>query len=177
MFTIKHKLFVDYEKEEKWLNEMCQKGLALRHYTFLKYHFENCEPGQYIYRLQLLEHDPTHAESKEYLDFVQDLDVEVVDTYIRWVYFRKLASEGPFEIHSDIASKIKHHKAIMSFTGIIALSNFTIALSNLSIGMITKFNLYFVGINGFFAVLLGYLSYKQYRHIQKLKAEQIIIDS
>jgi hypothetical protein len=36
------KIFWDYEKEEKWLNEMVAKGFAMSSYTFCVYTFEKC---------------------------------------------------------------------------------------------------------------------------------------
>ena len=56
------KLFMDYEKEEKWLNDMSAKGLQLVHYSFPRYTFEEGEPGEYTYRIQLLENIPSHLE-------------------------------------------------------------------------------------------------------------------
>ena len=46
----------EYEKEEKWLNEMASKGLALVDYSIFRYSFEPCEPGEYSFKIQLLEH-------------------------------------------------------------------------------------------------------------------------
>ncbi len=44
-----HKLFFiwDFDKEEKWLNQMAAKGLALVSVGFCKYEFEDCIPGEY----------------------------------------------------------------------------------------------------------------------------------
>jgi hypothetical protein len=38
--------------------------------------------------------------------------VEHVDTYFRWVYFRKKATDGDFKIYSDFTSRIKHYQRI-----------------------------------------------------------------
>ena len=38
------KLFMDYEKEEKWLNSLSAKGLQLVHYSFPRYVFDEGEP-------------------------------------------------------------------------------------------------------------------------------------
>lgn len=172
MLTIK-KLFLDYAKEEKWINDMVQKGYAFKNYTFPKYTFEDCKPGEYIYRLQMLEKKLSHPESVDYLEFTKDMNVEIVGTYVRWVYFRKKAADGPFEIFSDVASKIKYHKTLMTTFGIISLSNILIAMSNLLIGLFTKFNLFFVGINGSVAILLGILVLHQYKIITELRSRSI----
>ena len=57
----------EYEKEEKWLNEMAAKGLALVDYSIFRYSFEPCEPGEYTFKIQLLEHNPNHPESEQYI--------------------------------------------------------------------------------------------------------------
>jgi len=60
MTTKVWKAFLDYEKEEKWLNEMVAKGFAMTAYSWCHYTFENCVPGEYIYRIELLEHSVNH---------------------------------------------------------------------------------------------------------------------
>ncbi len=158
------KLYADYEKEEKWLNEMVSKGYALRKYNFITYHFERCNPGDYTYRIQFLDQVPSHLESKEYIEFVKELGVEYVDSYFRWVYFRKKTELGPFEIHSDRESRIKHYKSIMSLQGVIALMNVSLSFSNVSFGF----------INLSLALLLGFYCYKNYRKIKQLKSQSIL---
>ena len=41
----------DFEKEERWLNDMAESGWALVSVGFCRYSFERCEPGEYIVRL------------------------------------------------------------------------------------------------------------------------------
>lgn len=111
-----HKLFWawEHEKEEKWLDAMSAKGLQLTGIGFCKYTFEEGNKGEYTYRLELLENSPTHAESIAYIRFLEETGVEYVGSIFRWAYFRKKAAEGDFEIYSDIDSKIKHHKRIIT---------------------------------------------------------------
>lgn len=42
----------DFEKEERWLNEMAQEGWVLDNTGFSFYTFVRCEPGEYIIRLE-----------------------------------------------------------------------------------------------------------------------------
>ena len=37
----------DFEKEERWLNEMAQEGWVLDNTGFSFYTFVRCEPGEY----------------------------------------------------------------------------------------------------------------------------------
>ncbi|MCL2342954.1 MAG: DUF2812 domain-containing protein [Firmicutes bacterium] len=113
MITRQWKFFADYEKEEKWLNEKVAKGFAMMHYNFCHYTFEDCVPGEYIYRIELLKNRVTHPDSVKYIHFMEDSGAEQVASYLNWVYFRKKAADGPFEIFSDIESRIAHYQRIV----------------------------------------------------------------
>lgn len=136
------KAFFDYEKEEKWLNEMSAKGLALTDYSWCRYVFEDAPANEYIYRIELLENLATHPESKAYIRFLEESGIECVSYYSRWIYLRKKASEGSFDIYSDIESKIRFYKRISAFWNTLMLSELIIGLSNIIIG-ITDSNMQF----------------------------------
>ena len=112
MKRVKWKLYMDYEKEEAWLNSMSEKGFAFTDYFLFRYVFEDSEPGEYIYRIELLDNTPGHPESRKYLNFMEENGVEHISSWIRWVYFRKKAADGPFDIYSDIDSKVAHYRRI-----------------------------------------------------------------
>jgi len=112
MKTIIRKLFMNYEKEEAWLNQMAAKGLAFENYTPTRYVFEDSQPGEYIYRIELLDKLPSRPESQKYLHFMEENGVEFIASYLRWVYFRKKAADGAFDIYSDIDSKLKHYRRV-----------------------------------------------------------------
>ncbi|MBP1574433.1 MAG: DUF2812 domain-containing protein [Oscillospiraceae bacterium] len=120
----------EYEKEEKWLNEMAAKGLALVDYSFCRYSFEPCEPGEYSFKIQLLEHNPNHPESEQYIRFMEETGAEQVASYLNWVYFRKKTSEGPFEIFSDIESKMNHLILVKKLLLPIGILNISVAFMN-----------------------------------------------
>jgi len=117
-----------YEKEEKWLNEMAAKGMMLTDVGFCRYVFEEGTPGEYIYRLELLNHLPSHAESVAYIKFFEETGVEYVSTILRWVYFRKKTEDGPFEIYSDINSRISHYKRVTSIANIASVLLFLLSI-------------------------------------------------
>ncbi len=48
-----NKIFADYEKEEKWLNNISQNGYSFRGNKPLRYAFIGDEPGKYIYLVTL----------------------------------------------------------------------------------------------------------------------------
>lgn len=135
MKHIIRKPYWNYEKEERWLNEMAAKGLALTNYSWCKYVFENTPKGEYIYRIVLLDNTITHPESQKYIEFIEETGAEFVSSYMRWVYFRKKATDGAFDIYSDIDSKIKHYKKINVLWNTLVGIEFSVAAVNLSIGL------------------------------------------
>ena len=112
----------NYDKEEKWLNEMASQGLLLTSVGHGKYEFEACEPGEYIVRMEYLKKIPIKSKNHEYISFVEETGAERINSSgARWAYFKKRSSEGNFEIFSDYSSRIKHIERIQS-----GLSSFTI---------------------------------------------------
>jgi len=108
------KWFIDYEKEEAWLNEMSAKGFAFTNYFFGRYVFAESTPGEYVYRMELLKNRLSHPDSRQYLGFMAETGAECVSSWYRWAYFRKKAETGTFEIYSDADSKIAHYRRISS---------------------------------------------------------------
>ena len=165
----------DFEKEEKWLNEMSAKGLALVGYSICTYSFEECEPGEYTHKIQLLEHRPSHPESEMYIRFMEETGAEQVASYLNWVYFRKKTAEGPFELFSDIESKMNHliliKKVFLPF-----------AYLNLFVGLYNFINLFinapafswvpFINIGCFGLLMFG--AHKIQKKINALKKERSI---
>jgi hypothetical protein len=108
-----HRLYWDYEKEERWLNEMASQGWHFVRYRLSGYHFEQGEPGEWIYRIELLPAEPRSAASQEYLALLLDTGAEAVTTHARWVYLRRPAALGPFELFSDLESRIGHYRRVL----------------------------------------------------------------
>lgn len=138
----------DFDKEEQWLNEMAAKGLALRGTGFCRYEFEECVPGEYQVRLELLENHLSHAESRRYIRFIEETGAEMVGSWFRWVYFRKKTADGPFDLYSDNESRIKHLKRILAL--VLPLS-----IANLCTGVNNAIN---AAVSGFDVLRLGYIN-------------------
>ena len=109
---IKFRWYTDSQKEQDWLNEMSKKGWALKSFFLGFYKFEKCEPGEYIYQIDLL---PEGVKKQEYYEFMEETGVEIVDRWFYWVYLSKKASEGPFELYSDKESLKGHYESIVKF--------------------------------------------------------------
>lgn len=173
----KRKIFMDYEKEEKWINQMAEKGYFLIKYTFGTYTFEEGEPGKYEYRIELLNEQPKSQNSQDYLTFMADSEIECVDTYYRWAFFRKRAADEPFKIYSDNKSRMQYINRVSKFILGVSLINLFFALFNSFMGSISArgaTNLA-VGIpNGliFVAAFLIYLKYR--KNLEALKEERYI---
>ena len=118
-----------FDKEEKWLNEMASKGLALANVGFARYEFEDCAPGEYNIRLEMLKDSVNHPESQRYILFLEDTGVEHISTLFRWQYFRKKADIAPFDLFSDIDSRIRHLNRILFIPGIFGLINLVNAIN------------------------------------------------
>lgn len=174
MRSVVRKLFINFEKEEKWLNDMAAKGLNFIDYSFARYLFEEGEPGEYIYRLELLSDLPSNPESKAYIRFMEEAGIECVGSYFRWVYFRKKSKDGPFDLYSDYDSRIKYYKKVVAFVGAVGLFNLFAAISNVVIGFSTGkyFNVYISSLNWIVVVLLGGILISIFKKIRKMKQDK-----
>jgi hypothetical protein len=178
MKHVVRKLFVDFEKEEKWLNEMAAKGLNFIDYSIGRYLFEEGKPGEYIYRLELLKEIPNHAESQAYIKFMEEAGVECVDTYMRWVYFRKKAEDGAFDLYSDYASRIKQYERVAWFVGTLWFLNLIAAIYNVSIGLTIGrqqgfyVNIYLSLVSWAVVVPFGSMIISYIKKIRKMKREK-----
>lgn len=114
----------DFEKEERWLNEMALSGWKLCEVGFAVYHFEPCEPGEYIIRLEMHDHD------EAYLSFMQEIGAEYIGRLFKWVYFCRKSELGAFDIFSDIDSRLAHLKKISTLLSAVGGANLAIGLAN-----------------------------------------------
>ncbi|UED82132.1 DUF2812 domain-containing protein [Lysinibacillus sp. CD3-6] len=164
MKKIKFRFFLDYEKEEKWVNEMAAQGWHLRRNIISFFVFEQGEPGKYIYRNELVV-----GEKKDYCEFLESLNIECISKFGVWAYYRKEAADGAFELYSDAPSKIKYLKSISRLFIPMAILSILIGFFNIFTGL-TASPVAFMSINlGFLNVFLGLLMYVPIRKIQKRK--------
>lgn len=143
-----HKVFWawEFDKEEKWLNEMAAKGLCLVSVDFCKYGFEDREPGEYKVCLQLLDEMPRHYESQKYIEFLEATGAEHIGSVTRWVYFRKKAADGAFELFSDNASRIKYLSKVISLIAVITVSNLIVGIYNVFLAIAVPSPMNYLGI-------------------------------
>jgi len=143
------KFFYNYEKEERWINSMSAKGMALVDYFWTRYVFEEEEPGKYIYKIEFLDKmGSKNIENIAYVNFLEDLGVECVGIYMHWATLRKEAKDGPFEIYTDLNSRIKNCRkmsrwwfSLAAFEGAIEVYELILSGIRISIGDISLFQM------------------------------------
>ncbi len=126
----------DFDKEEQWLNHMVDQGLCLVDNGFCKYVFEDCAPGAWQIRMELLEHTPASPKGQAYLSFLEETGAQQVGRWLRWVYFRKPTAEGPFDLFSDNRSRMSHLTRIINFILPLAWLNVVMGMTNLLIALL-----------------------------------------
>jgi hypothetical protein len=114
----------DFEKEECWLNEMARCGWLLDDVGFCRYDFVPCEPGRHTVRMEM------HRRDEAYLEFMKETGAQYIGRMVQWVYFCKDVKDGPFDIFSDIDSKIAHLDRIGKMLAAIGGGNLLIGISN-----------------------------------------------
>ena len=165
----------NFDKEEKWLNEMAAKGLALRSVGFCRYDFEDCLPGEYKVRLELLQNG-SRAETEKYIGFLEETGVEHIGNVARWAYFRKKTTEE-FDLFSDNASREKYLTRIIRLIGLIGLMNLYIGCYNLFLYFKYDMSGNLLGlINLALALLCVYGVFRLWRKRKILRQEQQIFE-
>ena len=117
----------DFDKEEEWLENMARNGWVLDGVGFCTYHFIKTEPGEYSVRLQYL---PIAEENTDYTNLLEESGAERVGRMVQWVYYRKKTADGPFQLFSDLDSRIAHLEKIAKLMLIIAIMNLVIGVVN-----------------------------------------------
>ena len=153
---IRWKFTFDKDEEQEWLNDYCQQGWAMVSFFIGMVTFVPCRPGEFIYQIDLLPGRGLCADDYEgYVEFMHDTGVEVLQRWGRWVYLRRRAEEGPFEIYTDIDSQIALYQRIRSM--------FLWALGLIACCSINGWNLLFQypesmaaqGLAGFYLVVIA----------------------
>lgn len=149
----------DFEKEERWLNEMALSGWLLDKVGFCKYEFIPCTPGEYTIRLEM------HELDEQYIRFMEETGAEYIGRMVQWVYFRKKTADGEFDIFSDLDSRISHLKKIGN-------SLFIIGAANLLLGLVNPIG----SINLICAILLMYALGRIHGKMESLQNNRMLME-
>lgn len=93
---VRYFTIADYEKEQKWINDMSRGGWNFRSTNGLIYTFEKGEPGEWNYKIDLPGERMTEGEIEAYYRFMEECGIEVVHTFKMWRYLRKKSISGNF---------------------------------------------------------------------------------
>ena len=188
--TTKFRAYSTIDREEQFLNEMCQKGWKpVKIILGVFFKFERCEPGEYIARVTTTtKGDGTQSDIQkrtQLIEFLTDSGVEIIpelnlDSDCR-IYAIRPASMGEFEINTDIESLIEEYTSRLKYHSIVGI------LGMVSLVMLTQLECYtaspndivglclslIVAVFGSITMLSGFIPVFKYRRkIKELKAQR-----
>ena len=123
------KIFINYTKEEKWLNEMCKKGYEVTNASF-GYTFKNINPEDIPYRIDYR----TFMTKQDFIDYCTMFE----DSGWKHIlgskssgkqYFKKVSENSEDDIFSDNISKADRYKRASNIWLSFAISYFVILTS------------------------------------------------
>lgn len=106
----------EYEQEEQWINEMAKEGWNLTAVGLCRYIFRRGTPGEYIYKLDIVERTASDEVRESYFNFLTECNIRVVGELKDWLFLQKKAAEGPFDMKDDTYAKLRHINKIYSFS-------------------------------------------------------------
>ncbi|GJN63695.1 DUF2812 domain-containing protein [Faecalibacterium gallinarum] len=167
-----------YEEEEAWLNRMAAEGWVLEEVHFFRYVFTRCQPGEYTVRLEMMNGSPEKEENQEYIWFVRGTGAEYVGKLKNWIYFRKKTVEGPFELFSDLDSRLTHVERVLWLAATLLLviafgtMNMMVQVISLRDGQMDNGNGFLLILYLFMLLWIGRGTWKLWALRKKLKEER-----
>lgn len=158
----KFRLYFDKDTEQDWIMEMSNQGWAFQTFFLGVYTFKASEPGEYTYQIDLL--DDWTGDKKDFSEFMEDSGVEVVAQWYRWVYLRKKTVDGPFEMYTDIESKIMQYKRIKNFFSIALILEFIIFIVEFMAAIRTRKTIFVI-----ITILIGLIVFILFHNVLKCK--------
>lgn len=107
----------DYDKEEQWLNDMAAAGWNfVRVQGGVRFTFKRGVPGEYIYKLDMVERNASDEVKESYYNFLTECNIRVVGDYNDWIYLQRRASDGPFDVKDEAYTKLRRLNKVYSFS-------------------------------------------------------------
>ncbi|MCD4839063.1 MULTISPECIES: DUF2812 domain-containing protein [Neobacillus] len=109
----KFKFFIDFDKEEKWLNEMAKKGYQFLHKSIFGYTFQESEPENTIIKIDFRRFK-NQADFIDYITLFEDSGWKHVSGSkgSGAQYFKKIDPNAHDDIFSDQLSKAGKYKRL-----------------------------------------------------------------
>ena len=126
MFKIR--FYYDKDHEEKFLNEMSNRGYAMDKFFMGFYSFVPCNPGEYTYRVDLIAGKGI-KETNSFYDLVRDAGGELVQTWGFWAFYRK---KGSFDLYTDRESQMTQYEKIRKLFLVIGFLELMVMFMQLS---------------------------------------------
>ena len=160
---VKFRVYVDKDKEEKFLNNLSKKGYCFKKYFLFFYTFEKCESNEYTFKIDIIR-DKNYEQKQEFFSLLNETGIELVQTWGVWAFFKK---RGEFEIYSDVKGKIDQYTKIRNLFLLVGFVELIITPSQWNIYLMEHS---IVGIVG--ACFLTFLSltffYQAYKSNKKI---------
>lgn len=97
----------DYEREERWLNEMAEAGWNFVRKQGCRFVFRRGRPGEYRYRIDLVERNADDFVREEYFNFLTECGNRIVCDRKDFIYLQRPTSQGPFEGSDDNYTRLR----------------------------------------------------------------------
>ena len=65
-----------------------------------------------------------------YVNFMEEIEAEYIGRMAKWIYFRRKAELGEFQIFSDLESRIGHLQKMAKTMKAVGLANLVIGMAN-----------------------------------------------
>jgi hypothetical protein len=182
---VKWQANIDPDQDVAFINRMSTEGWKVVNITYgSKFTFVPCQPGEYLCQAAFTLKNSGAWDSQKYKQLSELLvqgGAEIVEQSTTLgnkfgIYAIRRAELGPFEINTDIDSKIAEYKQRMNYHLTIAIPFFILGATLTTLG-ITGDNpelSIFAGVEMLVALLLGYPAYRYERIIGRLKTERDI---
>ncbi|MBR5521103.1 MAG: DUF2812 domain-containing protein [Oscillospiraceae bacterium] len=110
-----------YSEEEQWLNKKAQEGWALTEAFAVRYVFEPCQPGEYVYKIVFTDGVRGTTERDNFTSFLEENGIEEVGRYHRWAYYRKKNDGTGFEIFNTVREELAHINKIRKLSSVLLM--------------------------------------------------------
>jgi len=132
----KFKFFIDYDKEETWLNIMSKKGYELES-VFFTYKFRSIKPENSIFKIDYR----TFKKKENFIDYCvlfEDTGWKHIagSKYSGTQYFKKIDENSQEDIFSDAISKAGKYKRLSDMYMALAVVYLTLSMSSISSGRV-----------------------------------------
>lgn len=134
-----------YNKDNmaRWLDKMDREGWALKRFGAGFCSFEPVTPGTYDYQIDYAGGSPDPG----YRSLMAELGIDVVCRWGPWVVLRRAATDGPFELYTDVDSRLDQLSHVKRFFKIMACVELLCVMWVLA-AAVEERNVYFLIIAG-----------------------------